>query len=102
MAATLRKGGDLSATDRSYVAKVVAARTNIGPAEAEKRVSDTIAQAKKATDDARRATAKLMLWVAASMLAGALASILGAAEGGVLRDSKWYEPGWRASHVRNH
>jgi hypothetical protein len=27
---------------------------------------------------------------------------LGAAEGGVLRDSKWYEPGWRASHVRNH
>ena len=55
-----------------------------------------------AADDTRKATAKLMLWLAASMLAGAVASILGATEGGVLRDSKWYEPGWRATLVRNH
>ena len=34
---------------------------------------------------------------AASMLAGAVASILGATEGGVLRDSKWYNLGWRAT-----
>jgi hypothetical protein len=102
MAPTLRKGGDMSAADRTYVAKVVSARTGLSQAEAEKRVSDTIAQAKKAADDARKATAKLMLWLAASMLAGAVASMLGATEGGVLRDSKWYEPGWRASQVRNH
>ena len=69
---------------------------------AEKRVNDVITQAKQATDDARKAAASLMLWLAASMLAGAVASILGATEGGVLRDSKWYEPGWRASLVRNH
>ena len=102
MAPTLRKGGDVSAADRTYVAKVVAARTGLSQAEADKRVADTVAQAKQATDDARKATAKLMLWIAASMLAGALAAMLGATEGGVLRDSKWYEPNWRAMDVRNH
>jgi hypothetical protein len=102
MAPTLRKGGDLAANDRAYVAKIVSARTGLSQADADKRVSDTIAQAKKATDDARKATASLMLWLAGSMLAGAVASMLGATEGGVLRDSKWYEPGWRARDVRNH
>jgi hypothetical protein len=101
-APVLRKGGDISAADRTYIAKVVAARTGLSQAEAEKRVNDTIAQAKQAADDARKATAKLMLWLAASMLAGAIASILGATEGGLLRDSKWYEPGWRNTLVRNH
>jgi hypothetical protein len=102
MAPTLRKGGDLSATDRAYVAKIVAARTGLSQPEAEKRVAETITQAKKAADDARKATAKLMLWLAGSLLAGALASMLGATEGGVFRDSRWHEPGWRARDVRNH
>lgn len=102
LAPTLRKRGDLAAADRTYVAKVVAARTGLSQSDAEKRVSDVVAQSKQAADDARKATAKLMLWLAASMLAGALASILGATEGGVLRDSKWYEPGWRADSVRSH
>ena len=102
VASGARKGGDLSAADRAYVAKVVANRTGLSQADAEKRVVDVTVQAKTAADDARKATAKFMLWLAASMLAGAVASILGAAEGGVLRDSKWYEPGWRASQVRNH
>ena len=101
-APALRKGGDLSTADRAYAARVVSARTGLNPAEAERRVNDTIVQAKKAADDARKATATLMLWLAASMLAGAVASILGATEGGLLRDSKWYEPGWRNTIVRNH
>jgi hypothetical protein len=102
IAPVLRKGGEVSPADRTYLAKVVAARTGLSQPEAEKRVNDVIVQAKQAADDARKAMAKLMLWLAASMLAGAVASILGATEGGVLRDSKWYEPGWRASTVRNH
>jgi hypothetical protein len=102
IAPVLRKGGDVSPADRTYLAKVVAARTGISQPEAEKRVNDVIVQAKQAADDARRAAAKLMLWLAGSMLAGAVASILGATEGGLLRDSKWYEPGWRATLVRNH
>ena len=102
IAPVLRKGGEVSPADRTYLAKVVAARTGLSQPEAEKRVNDVIVQAKQAADDARKSMAKLMLWLAASMLAGAVASILGATEGGVLRDSKWYEPGWRASLVRNH
>ena len=98
----LRKGGDVSAR-RPHLSRQDGRRANgLSQPEAEKRVNDTIAQAKQAADDARKATAKLMLWLAASMLAGAVAAMLGATEGGVLRDSKWYEPGWRASTVRNH
>ena len=70
-------------------------RTGLSQADAEKRVNDTIAQAKKAADDARKVAAKLSLWLAASMLAGALAASLAATEGGLLRDSPWYEAGWR-------
>jgi hypothetical protein len=101
-APVLLRKGELSAADRAYLSKLVAARTGLSQAEADRRVTEVIAQAKKAADDARRASAKLMLWLAGSMLAGALASMLAALEGGVLRDSKWYEPGWRATIVRNH
>jgi hypothetical protein len=102
LAPTLRQGGDLAAPERTYVIKVVAARTGLPQAEAEKRVNDVVTQAKKAADDTRKATAKLMLWLAASMLAGALAAMLGALEGGLLRDHKWHEPGWRATVTRAH
>jgi hypothetical protein len=98
----LSKGGTISPEDRTYLVKLVSARTGLSQQEAEKRVDDTIAKAKKAADDARKTAAKTALWLAASMLAGALAAMLGATEGGVLRDSKWYEPGWRARTVRNH
>jgi hypothetical protein len=102
LAPVLRKGGDLAPADRTYAARVVSARTGLPQAEAERRVSDVVTQAKKAADDARSATAKMALWLAASMLIGAVASMLGAVEGGFLRDSKWYEPGWRATVIRTH
>lgn len=102
LAPSLRKGGNLSDADRAYAAKVVAARTGLSQAEAEKRVSDVVVQAKKTADDTRKATATLLLWFAGSLLAGAVAAMLGATEGGLLRDSKWYEPGWRATIVRRH
>jgi hypothetical protein len=98
----LSKGGDVSAADRTYVAKIVAARTGLSQADAEARVGQVVAQAKQTADDTRKATATLMLWLAGSMLAGAVAAMLGATEGGLLRDSKWYEPGWRATIVRRH
>jgi len=98
----LRKGGELTEADRTYAARVVAARTGLPQPEAERRVNDVVVQAKKAVDETRKATMKLTLWLAASMLAGALAAMLGAVEGGFLRDSKWYEPGWRATVVRTH
>jgi hypothetical protein len=98
----LRKNGDMATGDRDYVARVVAARTGLSQADAERRVTEVVTQAKQAADTARKATIKAALWLAAAMLAGAVAAMLGAVEGGLLRDSKWYEPGWRASLARTH
>jgi len=88
---SLRKGSDFSAADRTYVAQVVAARTGLSQADAEKRVTEVTNQAKAATDAARKSAAKLSLWLTASMLAGAFAASLAATEGGKYRDGGWYD-----------
>jgi hypothetical protein len=98
----MRQGGDLAAADRTYLARVIVARTGVTQAEAEQRITTAIEQAKQAADKARKAAAKFAMWLAASMLAGAVFAMLGATEGGLLRDSKWYEPGWRAAITRTH
>lgn len=85
----LRDGGELAASDRAYVAQVVAARTGLGRADAEKRVTDVIMQAKTALDNARGAAAHLSLWLTASLLIGAFCASLAATEGGQLRDGTW-------------
>jgi hypothetical protein len=80
---------DLSATDKTYVAQVVAARTGMSQADAEKRVNDVIVEAKTAADTARKGAAKLSFWLTAAMLFGAFAASLAAVEGGSLRDGIW-------------
>ena len=81
------RGGEVPAADRTYVAQVVAARTGLSQADADKRVSDVINQAKTALDSARNAAAKLSLWFTASLLIGAFAASLAATEGGYIRDN---------------
>jgi hypothetical protein len=88
---SIRGTGDVSAADRAYLARVVAARTGLSQPEAEKRVNDVIAETKQAIDDARRAAASFAMWMAAAMLFGAFAASLAAAEGGQLRDGTWNE-----------
>jgi len=85
------RDGDVSASDRTYVTQVVAARTGLSQADADKRVSDVINQAKTALDKARKAAAKLSLWLTASLLIGAFAASLAATEGGYVRDN--WNPG---------
>ena len=89
-APALRKGGNVSDADKAYLAKVVAARSGISQDAAMQRVNATITQAKETADAARRSTAKFMLWLVASMLAGALSASLAAIEGGNLRNREWY------------
>jgi hypothetical protein len=88
-AADFRSGDDLTGADRSYVAQVVAARTGISQADAEKRVTDVVTEAKNAIDKARRSAAKLSFWLTAALLFGAFAASLAGAEGGALRDGTW-------------
>jgi hypothetical protein len=80
---------DLNATDKAYVAQVVAARTGMSQADADKRVNDVITEAKTAADNARKGAAKLSFWLTAAMLFGAFAASLAAVEGGSLRDGTW-------------
>jgi hypothetical protein len=87
--ASFRDNRDLNAADKAYVAQVVAARTGLSQADAEKRVNDVIAEAKVAADDTRKGAAKLSFWLTAAMLFGAFAASLAAVEGGSLRDGTW-------------
>jgi hypothetical protein len=81
--------GDWPAADRTYLAQLVAARTGLSGADAEKRVNDTIAAAKADADTARKAAAALSIWLTISMFVGAFAASLAALEGGQLRDERW-------------
>jgi hypothetical protein len=86
---SLRNGGDLKPADRAYVSKVVAARTGLSQADADKRVNDVVTQAKADMDAARKAAAQLAFWLTASLLIGAFCASLAATEGGGLRDGTW-------------
>jgi hypothetical protein len=86
---TFGQNAELAPADRTYVARLVAARTGMSQVEAEKRVDDVIVEAKAATDRARAAAAKLAFWLTASLLFGAFAASLAAAEGGQMRDGTW-------------
>ncbi len=87
--ASFRDSQDLSTGDKTYVAQVVAARTGMSQADAEKRVNDVVMEAKTAADAARKGAAKLSFWLTAAMLFGAFAASLAALEGGSLRDGTW-------------
>jgi hypothetical protein len=85
------RGGQVSQDDRTYAAQVVAARTGLSQDEAQKRVDQIITQAKDAADKARKAALAAALWSAIALLAGALGAAIAAAEGGKMRNSRWYE-----------
>jgi hypothetical protein len=98
------RDGSFSPQDRSYLAKLVAARTGLSQADAEKRVDEVAVSARQALDAARRAAAQLALWLTASLFIGAFAASLAAVEGGQLRDGVW-DRSWRGrrsyeTHVR--
>ncbi|MBV9556903.1 MAG: hypothetical protein JO254_07470 [Pseudolabrys sp.] len=83
------RDGSLNPADRAYLAKLVAARTGLAPADAEKRVDEVDANMRSAIDAARRAAAHLAFWLTASLLIGAFSASLAALEGGQLRDDVW-------------
>jgi hypothetical protein len=87
------RNGDVPPADRTYLAQLVAVKTAISQADAEKRVNDTVASAKdaeikarQAADAARKATATFAIFTALSLLIGAFVAMAAAAFGGSLRD----------------
>jgi hypothetical protein len=78
--------GDLPATDKTYLAGLVAARTGLSQSDAEQRVSQVFAEAQQALDTARKAAARLSLWIFIALLAGAFCASYAATIGGRQRD----------------
>jgi hypothetical protein len=87
----------LSPEDKAYVGQLIAQRTGLSQADAEKRVDDTVAKAKAAVDDAankaketadaaRKAAAGLAMWSFIAMLIGAFVASYAATLGGRHRD----------------
>jgi hypothetical protein len=78
--------GDVSAPDRSYLAKLVAARTDLSQPDADKRISDVFAAAQQTADTARKAVAHSLLWAFLALLIGAFCASFAATIGGRQRD----------------
>ena len=76
----------LRPTDQDYLARLISAKTGISQPEAEKRVSDVMADARQMEDAARKATAHLLLWFFLALLMGAFSASFAATIGGRQRD----------------
>ena len=72
--------------DKTYLAQLIAARTGLSQAEAEKRISDVVAEARRDADAAREAAAHLLLWIFIALLIGAFSASYAATIGGRQRD----------------
>ena len=94
---SFHNGNDLSAADRTYVAKVVSARTGLSQQDAEKRVNDVVIQVKADLDKARKAAMQLAIWLTLSLFIGAFSASLAATEGGGLRDGTWSKTPFRTA-----
>ena len=76
----------MPSADQSYLVTLVAARTGLSQADAEKRVSAVMTEARQAEDTLRKATAHLLLWLFLSLLIGAFSASFAATIGGRQRD----------------
>lgn len=78
--------GGVPDADRTYLASLIAARTGISQADAQKRVDDVLARARQEAETARKAAATTSLLTALAMIIGAFVACAAAALGGHERD----------------
>jgi hypothetical protein len=76
----------VAAEDRTYLVRLVAGRTGLAPADAERRVDSAIASARDNIARARRSTVILAFMAGAAALVGAAAAWFAAGAGGKHRD----------------
>ncbi|RMR01277.1 hypothetical protein ALP94_00804 [Pseudomonas savastanoi pv. glycinea] len=98
---TLSNDGQISPEDRTYLAQMIAQRTNVSQADAERRVDQVYGQARKAVEDAKvaakeaadtaaKVAAMTALWTFVSLLCGAFFASFAAIYGGRRRDAVTY------------
>jgi len=77
---------EASGSDNSYLAQLVAAKTGLNQNDAEKRVSETMAEARLSVESLRSITARILLWTFLALLMGAFCASYAATIGGRQRD----------------
>jgi hypothetical protein len=78
--------GAMPATDNTYLAQLVSARTGLSATDADKRVSDVFADAQQSADKTRKSLAHLSLWIFVALLSGAFCASYAGTIGGRQRD----------------
>jgi hypothetical protein len=78
--------GQMAEADQNYLAQLVATRTALDGANAQKRVADVFNRAKAELDASRKAAAHVLLWLFLALLIGAFCSSYAATIGGRQRD----------------
>jgi hypothetical protein len=78
--------GSLPSSDSAYLSQVVAARTGLSQADAEKRVSDVFAAAQQSEEKARKTLEHFSLWLFVALLSGAFCASYAGTIGGKQRD----------------
>ena len=78
--------GELPAADKSYLTSLVAAKTGLAAADADKRVSEVFDADRQFADAARKAVAHSLYWLFLALLIGAFCASLAATIGGRQRD----------------
>jgi hypothetical protein len=96
LAATGRRG--IAPEDRTYLVRLVAARTGIPQPDAERRVDDAITGAATAVHKARRSAVILAFATAVALLVGAAAAWYASCVGGRHRDNVAPSLTWRLPH----
>jgi hypothetical protein len=81
--------------DRAYLVRLVEVRTGLPAAEAESRVTQTVAKSRDAVGKARRSAVILAFMIGASLMVGAAVAWLAAAAGGQHRDNGTALDFWR-------
>jgi hypothetical protein len=77
---------EIPTADKNYISQIVATRTGLTSADAEKRVSDVFTSAQQAAENVRKTVAHSLLWAFLALLIGAFCASLGATIGGRQRD----------------
>lgn len=77
---------EISQADNSYLSQLIATKTGITQADADKRIGIVVAEARQAEDAARKASARLLLWTFLALLIGAFCASYAATIGGRQRD----------------
>jgi|SRR5665213_1018598 len=80
------KVGGIPASDQNYLDQLVSSDTGMSQPNADKRVTQTFADAQQAAETARKAVAHTLLWGFISLLIGAFCASLSATFGGRQRD----------------